>query len=554
MKMKFCGYWKGKVGTVGVEPKTEQELIAEIEELHCQIKEAKGIIHAIRHGEVDALLISEKKGDQVYILQGADHAYREIIEEMQEGFITLSKDGVILFCNKNFAQMLGNRLEKMIGTSIYELFASPFEAELFQRSLTSSNCFKREFRLKSANGLSISVLVSAKSCIDEQQVTYLIVTDLTEQKRAEQDFMYRVFDQASEAILVCDLTGKIIRSNKVATMLFGADLLQVFFDQAIPLYKEETGKLFLINDASKGNIFGLEVKYTNRSHEELALLISAGILTGQLPGEALGFLVTIADITLRKRAEEELARVNLIVEDTLKAKSRFLANMSHELRTPLNAIIGFSEVLQDKLFGPLNAKQETFITNIVSSGRHLLSLINDVLDISKMEANKMSLELSSLNIEEVCQETIAAFSEKARKKQIELSCTIDPSMSGVPVVADVRKIKQILYNLVDNGIKFNRASGTVSILIQKVSDAFEAEAVQIVVEDTGIGITKADQAKLFVPFSQLAQSCFDKQTEGTGLGLALSKHLVELHGGTILIRSELGKGCRFTVLLPLRSL
>lgn len=542
------------MATVGVEPRTEQELVAEIQELQCQIKEAKGIIHAIRHGEVDALLISEKKGDQVYILQGADHVYREIIEEMQEGFITLSKDGVILFCNKNFAQMLGNRLEKVIGSSIYELLASPFEAELFQRSLTSSNCFKREFRLKSANGLSISALVSAKGCIDEQQVTYLIVTDLTEQKRAEQDFMYRVFDQASEAIIVCDLTGKIIRSNKVATMLFGADILQVFFDQAIPLYKEEDGKLFLINDASKGNVFGLEVQYTNNENEKLALLISAGLLMGQLPGEALGFLVTIADITLRKRAEEELARVNLIVEDTLKAKSRFLANMSHELRTPLNAIIGFSEVLQDKLFGPLNAKQETFITNIVSSGRHLLSLINDVLDISKMEANKMSLELSSLNIEEVCQETIAAFSEKARKKQIELFCTIDPSMSGVPVVADVRKIKQILYNLVDNGIKFNHASGTVSIRIQKVSDALESEAVQIVVEDTGIGITKADQAKLFVPFSQLAQSCFDKQTEGTGLGLALSKHLVELHGGTILIRSELGKGCRFTVLLPLRSL
>ena len=539
---------------MGIESRTEQELVAEIQELHCQIKEAKGIIHAIRHGEVDALLISEKKGDQVYILQGADHVYREIIEEMQEGFITLSKEGVILFCNKNFAQMLGNRLEKLIGSSIYELLASPFEAELFQRSLTSSNCFKHEFHLKSANGLSISALVSAKGCIDEQQVTYLIVTDLTEQKRAEQDFMYRVFDQASEAIIVCDLTGKIIRSNKVATMLFGADILQVFFDQAIPLYKEEDGKLFLINDASKGNVFGLEVQYTNNENEKLALLISAGLLMGQLPGEALGFLVTIADITLRKRAEEELARVNLIVEDTLKAKSRFLANMSHELRTPLNAIIGFSEVLQDKLFGPLNAKQETFITNIVSSGRHLLSLINDVLDISKMEANKMSLELSSLNIEEVCQETIAAFSEKARKKQIELSCTIDPSMSGVPVVADVRKIKQILYNLVDNGIKFNHASGTVSILIQKVSDALESEAVQIVVEDTGIGITKADQAKLFVPFSQLAQSCFDKQTEGTGLGLALSKHLIELHGGTILIRSELGKGSRFTVLLPLRSL
>jgi PAS domain S-box-containing protein len=259
----------------------------------------------------------------------------------------------------------------------------------------------------------------------------------------------------------------------------------------------------------------------------------------------------VSDITEPKRIEVELAAANLKIEETSKAKTNFLANMSHELRTPLNTIIGFSEVLQDKLFGPLNEKQETFIVNIVNSGRHLLSLINDILDISKVEASKMELELNRINLAEICQGTVAAFSEKARKQQIVLSYTIDSSMDGVPIVADGRKIKQILYNLIDNGIKFNRPQGSVSITVQKAIDIFKQSAVQIVVEDTGIGIADEDQSKLFLPFSQLTQSYYDKQTEGTGLGLALTKYLIELHGGTILLRSELGKGCRFTVLLPI---
>jgi PAS domain S-box-containing protein len=259
----------------------------------------------------------------------------------------------------------------------------------------------------------------------------------------------------------------------------------------------------------------------------------------------------VSDITEPKKIQEELATANRKIEEASKAKTVFLANMSHELRTPLNSIIGFSEVLQDKLFGPLNEKQTVFIANILNSGRHLLSLINDILDISKVEASKMELELSRVNLTELCQGTVAMFSEKARKQQITLSYTVDQSMDDVVVVADGRKIKQILYNLVDNGIKFNLPQGFVAITVQKASEAIAPMAVQIVVEDGGIGIADEDQAKLFLPFSQLAQSYYDKQTEGTGLGLALTKHLIELHGGTITLQGEFGQGCRFIVLLPL---
>jgi PAS domain S-box-containing protein len=259
----------------------------------------------------------------------------------------------------------------------------------------------------------------------------------------------------------------------------------------------------------------------------------------------------VSDITEPKRIEMELASANLRIEEASKAKTVFLANMSHELRTPLNSIIGFSEVLQDKLFGPLNEKQDTFVANILNSGRHLLSLISDILDISKVEASKMELDLVGVNLAELCQGTVAMFSEKARKQQIKITYAIDSGLEGVPVIADGRKIKQILYNLVDNGIKFNRPQGSVTITVQKASSTIHPTSVQIVVEDSGIGIAAEDQAKLFLPFSQLSQSYYDKQTDGTGLGLALTKHLVELHGGEIVLKSEFGKGSRFIVLLPL---
>jgi len=263
--------------------------------------------------------------------------------------------------------------------------------------------------------------------------------------------------------------------------------------------------------------------------------------------------VVVSDITEPKKVEVELATANQKIEEASKAKSVFLANMSHELRTPLNSIIGFSEVLQDQLFGSLNEKQETFVANILNSGRHLLSLINDILDISKVEASKMELELGGINMEELCQGTVAMFSEKARKQQIDLSYTVSVDLDGVTVIADGRKIKQILYNLVDNAIKFNRPRGFVAITVQKAGETESAPAVQIVVEDNGVGIAEADRERLFQPFSQLTQSSYDKQTEGTGLGLALTKRLVELHGGTIQLQGDLGQGCRFVITLPIRQ-
>lgn len=319
------------------------------------------------------------------------------------------------------------------------------------------------------------------------------------------------------------------------------------------VFREDQDRYYLWRNSlfEKSALQLCELRLVKQTGEQCWIRLVAKLAQDQ-DGEPVAFAVA-SDINDAKHIEVELASANRKIEETSQAKSNFLANMSHELRTPLNTIIGFSEVMQDQLFGPLNEKQETFVANILHSGRHLLSLINDILDISKVEASKMDLTMSEINLEELCQGTMAAFSEKARKHQVELAYVVDPGIEGITLLADGRKLKQILYNLVDNGIKFNRPKGFVSIMVQRINAGATPTAIQIMVEDNGIGIADEDLPKLFLPFSQLTQSYYEKQTEGTGLGLALTKHLVELHGGTILLRSAVGKGCRFTILLPINQ-
>ena len=218
--------------------------------------------------------------------------------------------------------------------------------------------------------------------------------------------------------------------------------------------------------------------------------------------------------------------------------------MSHELRTPLNSVIGFSEVLQDQLFGPINEKQQEYVKNILTSGRHLLSLINDILDLSKVESGKMELELSEFSLLESLNASLMMLKEKALKGGISLNMELAPP-DDLRIVADQRKLKQILFNLVSNAVKFTPAGGEVNVNAFKHGDFIE-----ISVTDSGIGIREEDIPKLFHPFTQL-ESVYTKEYEGTGLGLALNRHLVELHNGKIWVKSEFGKGSRFSFTIPL---
>ncbi len=266
--------------------------------------------------------------------------------------------------------------------------------------------------------------------------------------------------------------------------------------------------------------------------------------------------------------QEEISEANRKLTEVSRTKSDFLANMSHELRTPLNSVIGFSEVLKDEMFGPLNEKQGEYIGYILTSGRHLLSLINDILDLSKIETGRIELERSRFSLREALDAAMTLLKEKALKNSLELSLEVDPD-ADVLIDADQRRLKQILFNLLSNAVKFTPAGGSVRVSARRVSGPEFAgvrtgagppagngageEApgwVEISVTDTGIGIKAMDIPKLFKEFTQL-ESPYTKKYEGTGLGLALTKKLVGLHGGTIGVTSEIDKGSRFHFTLPL---
>jgi signal transduction histidine kinase len=224
-------------------------------------------------------------------------------------------------------------------------------------------------------------------------------------------------------------------------------------------------------------------------------------------------------------------------------KSEFLANMSHELRTPLNAIIGFSEVLSERMFGDLNEKQEEYLKDIYASGQHLLSLINDILDLSKIEAGRMELELADFDLPAAIENALTLVRERAGRRSIRLTHQIVAEVGTTR--ADERKVKQVMLNLLSNAIKFTPEGGRIEVRAN-VTDGM----AQVSVADTGVGIAAGDQGAVFEEFRQVGTA--DKKIEGTGLGLALSRKFVELHGGRIWVRSELGQGSTFTFTLPVQ--
>ncbi len=257
----------------------------------------------------------------------------------------------------------------------------------------------------------------------------------------------------------------------------------------------------------------------------------------------------------RQLAKEEINKKNEELENANQLKSEFLANMSHELRTPLNAIIGFSELMKDGAIGDLNDDQGEYMQEIFSSGHHLLELINEILDLSKIEAGKMSLDLSEVIISDILKNSLSIISEKAMANAVSLQTDISEDIGCCMV--DMRKLKQILYNLLSNAVKFTPNGGGVALKAQLVRGDIDAlkdcapmqQFLEIRVTDTGIGIAEEDHEKIFRPFEQVDGS-MSRHYEGTGLGLILVKSMVELHGGTVAVESELDKGSTFTVWLP----
>jgi PAS domain S-box-containing protein len=310
------------------------------------------------------------------------------------------------------------------------------------------------------------------------------------------------------------------------------------FEEQFPIFQRE------------GLVRDVELEFIRKDGSILPVILNAAAIYDSA-GKFVMSRASIIDNTERKKAElallqsrDELRSAYAAVERASRAKDEFLANMSHELRTPLNGILGISEIILTEMRGPINDHQRRLITTLDNSGRHLLNLINDILDLSKIEAGRLEIRPETILIRDVCQASLSFVTEPAVKKGVALSFIPDPRISTV--LADPLRLKQILVNLLSNAVKFTPSQGKVFL---QVTPDLEKNCIEFSITDTGVGIAPEDLARLFQPFTQV-DSSLTRQYEGTGLGLALSKRLAELHGGSIRAESEVGKGSCFTISLP----
>ena len=440
-----------------------------------------------------------------------------------------------------------------------------FEALIFKASRGIEDIYELTYIRKDGSRFPAVVSVTALRDEGDAIIGYLLIgTDNTARKQIEteqaqlsqrlrdhQFYTRSLFEANIDASMTSDPSGIITDANKQMEVLTGCtrdELIGAPFKNYFTDPERAEAAVKLVLGAKKLNDYEL----TARTRDGVETVVSCNATTFYDRDRKLqGVFAAARDVTERKRLDQVLQEKNLelelaraVAEKTSLAKSDFLANMSHELRTPLNSVIGFSEVLQDQLFGPINPKQQEYVGNIITSGRHLLSLINDILDLSKVESGKMGLDLNSFPLRETLDASLSILRERALKGGLELVLEVDPE-AEVLVVADQRKLKQILFNLISNAVKFTPSAGSV-----RLSAVRDGELIEISVADSGIGIREDDIPKLFQAFTQL-ESVYTKGFEGTGLGLALTRQLVEMHGGRIWVKSEFGKGSRFSFTLPI---
>ena len=482
----------------------------------------------------------------------------------RERFFTLSLDMLCIANFEGYFLDLNPAWERTLGFTIEELKARPFidfvhpddrestTAEAEKIMATGRDVVSFENRYLCKDGEYRWILWSSTLSL-EKRLYYAVGRDITRRKQAEdaleqeQSLLKTFMDNTPDHIYFKDKESRFIRINKAQTNLFRLSDAQEaigktdaeFFteEHAQQAYKDEQKVI-----RSGKPMAAKEEKETWTSGEETWVSTTKAPLFDK-SGQIMGTFGISRDITERMRAQAELQAAKEAAEYADRAKSDFLANMSHELRTPLNAIIGFAEILRDEIIGPIRPEQRELVVDIHTSGRHLLNMINDILDLSKIEAGTMDLDFETFSIVDAMEEVNTIVNALASKKQIQLTQEFN---QDITVTADKTKFKQILYNLLANGVKFTNEDGRVTTKFE-ISD----NSLLIQVIDNGVGISPEDQEMLFQAFTQVDTSKA-RAHEGTGLGLALTRRLVELHGGEIWVESTVGEGSTFSFTLPMQ--
>jgi PAS domain S-box-containing protein len=551
-----------------------------------------------------------------YLLIGTDNTARKRAEEAlakvgalqsaifnSANFSSIATDakGVIQIFNVGAERMLGYTAAEVVDTITPADISDPdevvararalsaelgahitpgFEALVFKASRGIEDIYELTYVRKDGSRLPAVVSVTALRDAADAIIGYLLIgTDNTARRQVEDERMrldQRLRDQHFytrsllesniDALMTTDPRGIITDVNKqmegltgcTRDELIGAPFKNYFTDPS----RAEAGINRVLNEGTVKNY-----ELTARARDGKLTVVSYNATTFHDRDRRLqGVFASARDMTELRRFEQALQMKNVELEDASRMKSEFLANMSHELRTPLNAIIGFSELLRDGLVGDMSPKQRGFVGDIFASGNHLLSLINDILDLSKVEAGKMLLDMESVQVSSLFVNSLSIIRGKAHGHHINLSLDAPKTLGSI--MADTRKVKQIVYNLLSNAVKFTAERGTVVLRADRVPRSAvgalsgewpgrsfpftheeHEEFLEISVTDSGIGIPAEGLESLFKPFSQI-DSGLSRKYEGTGLGLNMVKLLAELHGGTVAVESSAGIGSRFTVWLP----
>jgi two-component system CheB/CheR fusion protein len=540
------------------------------------IKDAAGAIcgaSAIMHD-----ITEQKRAKQV--LQVSEYS-ESIINTVREPLIVLDKDLRVVTVSRSFYDVFKVKPEETVGQLIYDLgnkqWDIPKLRELLEDILPKKVAFDNYEveHVFSTIGRRV-MLLNARQIergTGKERIILLAIEDITERKeieaglektRKELEIIKKTADEVSE------FAESVINTVREPLISLDQDLRVVTvsrsFYEFFKVKPEETvGQLIYDLGNKQWNIPKLrelletvlpqkatfdnyEVEHDFATIGRRIMLLNARQIQ-RVWGKERIILLAIEDITERRKVEtglekahEELNDLATELKRTARVKSEFLANMSHELRTPLNSINGFSEVLYDETFGPLNEKQKKYVTNVLTSGKHLLLLINQILDMAKVEAGKMKLELSRLPMKSLLHEISLLVADLVSKKQLHMVLDIDENLPEIE--ADELKVKEILYNLLSNAVKFTPEGGTIGMRAKS-----DGHQIEIAVWDTGVGIAAENMEKIFEGFFRV-DTPYSRVTEGTGLGLPLSRKFVELHGGTLSVESaglDQGLSVKFTL-------
>ena len=482
---------------------------------------------------------------------------KDLYDNAPAGYHSIDINGNFIQINQTELNWLGRTSAEVIGHHISE-FITEESILIFQKNLPrlvkDESQLNIEIEMVRKDGSTFPVLVNASALRDVNGnfvMSRSTIFDNTERQRAEKVLresranLQYFFDTASDLIQSMDENGNYRYVNAAWSQTLGytsGEALNLNMLQVIdPAYHEHCRAMLnsLMIDQHPQQ---LEMAFRTKQGKEV---IVEGSVSSRK--ESNGHIITngiFRNITERKHAESAMQRANLELESAMRMKDEFLASMSHELRTPLNGILGLSETLQVNTYGELNSRQLKAVGMIEESGQHLLALINDILDLSKIESGMLELSIEPELIENICQASLNLIKGMAQKKQLSVSFTITPP--SIKVYGDGRRIKQMLVNLLSNAIKFTPEKKSIGLDV-KASEA--DQAVYLTVWDNGIGIAEENVEKLFQPFVQL-DSNLSRQYEGTGLGLSIVQRIAKLHNGHISLKSTIGQGSQFTITLP----